>query len=175
MKARAAQVPAAVVGRPVASLEELSALIQKAGYAPQRYTDSNKIAHFTVTSNPSLTKLGFPNGMRILYFVADDKKSFTFFALVRTLRESEGNDVSQAIDNKPFAPDLLAKLKTVNPMPRESAFMATTMPAGSNTVVQEPFLILAMSTGNENVDPGTVKSLIDDIVMVLGATKEVWK
>jgi hypothetical protein len=161
--------------RPVASLEELSALIQKAGYTPR--FDSGKLPYFMVTSNPSATKLGFPGGIKILYFLSDDKKSFTFFAYVRELRESEGNDVSQATTNAPLAPELLAKLKTVNPMPQTAIFMAANMPvmANGNTVVAMPYLILAMSAENQSMGPGTVQMEINNIASVLGTTQGIWK
>jgi hypothetical protein len=162
-------------GRPVASLEELSALVQKAGYTPR--FDSGKLPYFMVTLNPSLTKLGFPHGMKILYFLSDDKKSFTFFAYVRELRESEGNDVSQAMTNAPLAPALLAKLKAADPMPQKAIFMATNMPvlASGNAVVAMPYLILAMSAVNQNMNPGAVQLEINNIVSVLGTTQTIWK
>jgi hypothetical protein len=167
--------PVVAQSRPVASLEELSALVQKAGYTPR--FDSGKLQYFMVTSNPSLTKLGFPHGMKILYFLSGDKESFTFFAYVRELRESEGNDVSQAMTNAPLAPDLLEKLKTADPMPQKAIFMATNMPvmASGETVVAMPYLILAMSAENRNMDPGTVQAEINNIVTVLGTTQPIWK
>jgi hypothetical protein len=163
-------------GRPIASVEELSALIQKAGYTPHS-NDASKMRYFVVTSNPSVTKLGFPGGMKILYFLSDDKKSFTFFAVIRELRQSEGNDVSQATTNAPLAPALISKLKTADPMPQKAIFMATNLPvmASGETVVAMPYLLLAMSAENRNMDPGTVQAEINNIVAVLGTTQLIWK
>jgi hypothetical protein len=164
------------LGRPVASLQELSAVIQKAGYTPHS-NDAGGVPYFMVTSDPAVAKLGFPDGLKIIYLLSEDKKSFTFAAVVRELRESEGNDVSQATSNAPLAPTLVSTLQGVNPMAKTSSFVATEMSVMNNGKVSivMPFLLFSTTRRNENMDPGTVISVVGDIVRVLGTTQGIWK
>lgn len=165
---------------PVSSQDEFTALIQKAGFEPHAH-DPGFFPFFEPLpmSAAAGEDAGLPGKLRIIYIL--DDKSLLFLAIVRPLRNEElpaFNPASPDIDDDLYAPQLIGKLQAANPANKSSRFYVRKLPAGvvqGTALFIQPTVVLAQRFENLSATPEVVDSAMAQAVLVLRATKDIWR
>jgi hypothetical protein len=165
---------------PVDSQDEFTALIQKAGYEPHAH-DPGFFPFFE--SLPMSAAAGEDAGvagkLSIFYIFID--KQLLFVAVVRPLRNEElpaFDPTAPNIDDDLYAPQLISKLQAANPANDSSRFYVRKLPAGvvqGKSLFMQPTIVLWQQYGNLNVTPKLVDAAMAQAVLVLRATKDIWR
>lgn len=175
-----AAAPASVY---VASINEFTELIRKSGYDPHP-DDPGMLPYFDALSGPSgsYEEVGIPGTLRMFYFLTDDHKSMYFIVPIRTPRGSEEPSMDQIMQSpndsdRFYARDLIRKLQAANPAPHSTQFAVRSLPAGGLNGMQvvQPTIVVGGGFYNPSPDPHVIVAAVAEMIMVLHATKDIWK
>jgi hypothetical protein len=176
----AATAPASVY---IASIEEFTELIRKSGFDPHP-ADPGMLPYFDALSGPagSYEEVGVPGRLRMFYFLMDDNKSMYFIVPIRIPRGSEEPTFDQIMQSprdsdRFYARDLIRKLQAANPAPHSTQFAVRGLPMGGMNGMQvvQPTIVVGGGFYNPSPDPHVIMAAIAEMIMVLHATKDIWK
>jgi hypothetical protein len=76
-----------------------------------------------------------------------------------------------------YARELIRKLQAANPAPHSTQFGVRSLPAGGMNGVQvvQPTIVVGGGFYNPSPDPHVIVAAVSEMIMVLHATKEIWK
>jgi hypothetical protein len=168
----------------VASIDELTKLIRKSGFDPHP-ADPGMLPYFDALPNTTSDEAGIPSKLRIFYVLIDHNKIIYFIARIRKTREGEepsplkilqASGDSDKLD-KLFAPELIRKLQAANPAPDTTWFAVRSLPSGGMNGVQvvQPTIIVEGGFYNPSPDPNVIIDAVSEMILVLHATKDIWK
>jgi hypothetical protein len=176
----AATAPASVY---VASINEFTELIRKSGYDPHP-AEPGMLPYFDALSGPAgaYEEVGLPGTLRMFYFLTDGNKSMYFIVPIRATRASEEPTIDQIMQtprdsDRFYARALIRKLQGANPAPRSTQFGVRSLPAGGINGVQvvQPTVVVGGGFYNPSPDPHVIVAAVAEMIMVLHATKDIWK
>jgi hypothetical protein len=167
----------------VASIDEFTELIRKSGYDPHP-ADPGMLPYFDALSGPAgaYEEVGLPGTLRMFYFLTDGNKSMYFIVPIRATRASEEPTIDQIMQSpndsdRFYAPDLIRRLQAANPAPRSTQFGVRSLPAGGMNGMQvvQPTVVVGGGFYNPSPDPHVIVAAVAEMIMVLHATKDIWK